>query len=523
MPRQRMAIGWRLVMAMLLLFVAAFYGLMTAILPVQLLIIPLVPILILLGLCMWLMPDVGGLYDERFEVYMWWFLGINMVWPGYVALDLPGLPWISPLRVVTGLLVISFLYNLATSSYARHEVAKGMNAVPVLNRLFWSFWLLTTLTLVMSPSLGASLTKYMNNQIYWTMMFPLAALVGRREGMIQRACTVLVYTSIFVACISINEYRLEKIIWLDYLPSWLRAEEELLEQLSVSSARAYTDEYRVLGPQFTSLYFAENLAMVFPFVVHYMYRAKGVFRSAAMGLAVAAMISAMFMTGARSGVIGVVLTLVIYVFFAALRKRQETPTSIMATATLLAYPAFVAVVTAIVLFWKRARTKVLGGGQHESSNMARDMQWDHGWTMIAQNPFGYGLDRSAEVLDFRTPGGKLTIDSYYLSVMLDFGIIALPIFVMMFSLPIWFAYASVKRARSEELQLMVPLAIGLFNFIIIKSVLSSTSNFPLAFVMLGLVVALVARMQSDDNAGDAARALVKSKASAPVRVASAIG
>ena len=518
-----MWLGWRMLLAGLLVFVAAFYGLMTAVMPLQMLVVPLVPIVAVAGLCLWLLPDAGGLYDERFEVYMWWFLGLFMTWPGYVALNLPGLPWISPLRVVMGLLVVTLLFNLATSSHARHEVAKSMNAVPVLNRLFWVFWLLTTVTLVMSPDLRASMTKYVNNQIFWTLMFPLCALVGRREGMIQRASTILVLTAIFVACVGVNEYRIQKVIWIDWLPEWLRADDEIIGQLMQLNARAGTDVYRSRGPQFASLYFAENLSMVFPLVVHYAYRTPGFFRTIAMVLAVFVMMTAMFLTGARSGVIGIVLTLVIYVFFAALRKRQEMPVSIVATATLLAYPTFVAVVTAIVLFWKRARNAVLGGGQHQPSNIARDIQWDRGWNLIAQNPFGYGLDRSAEVLDFRNAGGKLTIDSYYLSVMLDFGIIALPIFVMLFSLPMYFAIVSLKRARTEELQLIVPLAIGMFNFIVIKSVLSSTSNFPLAFAMMGFMVALVARMQADDRATDKAEADARADARGSKRVASAIG
>jgi hypothetical protein len=501
-PRRRMALGWRVILAVALLFLAAFYGLMTAVLPVQLLIVPMVPIMFLLGLCLWLMPDVGGLYDDRFELYMWWILGITIIWPGYVALNLPGLPWISPIRVVIGLLTVTFLFNLATSSYARHEVLKSMQAVPALNRLFWIFWLLTTLTLVMLPNFGAPLAKYMNNQIYWTMMFPVAALVGRREGMIQRAVTILVCSAILVACVSINEYRLQKIIWLEYLPGWLRADEELLEQMSKSSARAYTNVYRVLGPQSTALYFAETLSMLFPFVVHAMYRAKGVLPTLAMAFGVMAMVLTMYFTDARSAMIGLLLTLLAYVFLQALRKRYENPVSLVSASALMAYPAMIAALIGIVLFWKRARTKVLGGGQHGGSDAARDQQWDHGWTLIGQNPFGYGLNRSAEVLGFQTPGGKPTIDSYYLSVMLDFGVIALPIFLMMFTLPMWYALVSLRRARSEELQLIIPIAISLFNFAIIKSVLSSTTNFPLAFILLGFIVALVGRMEAKDETSD---------------------
>jgi O-antigen ligase len=498
-----MWVGWRVLLVGLLLLVAAIYGVMTAILPVQMLAVPLTPIALILLLCLWLLPDVGGLYDDRFEVYMWWFLGLFMVWPSYVAVALPGLPWISPLRVVVGLLVITFLFNLATSSHARHEVWKSMNAVPVLNRLFWAFWLLTTLTIWVSPNLSASMTKYINNQIFWTMMFPLAALAGRREGMIQRACTILVLAAILVACVGINEYRIQKVIWIDYLPSWLRADAEIIGQLMELNARAGTTVYRSRGPQMASLYFAENLSMVFPLVVHYMYRTPGFFRTILMLFAVIAMACAMYLTGARSGMVGVILTLVIYIFMAAYKKRVNDPISIGSTATLLAYPAIVALVALVVLTWRRARVAVLGGGQHEASTIARDVQWKQGLGLLAKNPFGHGLDRSAEVLNYRNLGGKLTIDTYYLSVMLDFGVIALPIFVAMFALPMWYGIKSLKRARTEEMQLIIPLAIGLFNFVVIKYVLSSTSNFPLAFAMLGFMVALISRMESEDRKAEA--------------------
>jgi uncharacterized Tic20 family protein len=350
------------------------------------------------------------------------------------------------LRVVVGLLVITFLFNLSTSSYARHEVWKSMNVVPVLNKLFWAFWILTTVTLVMSPDLSASMTKYINNQIFWTMMFPVAALVGRREGMIRRSCTILVLSAILVACVGINEYHMEKVVWIEWLPSWLRADEEILATVMEGQARAGTLGYRVRGPQTVSLYFAENLSMVFPLVVHYTYKAPGFFRTIAMVLACWAMMMSMYLTGARSGMIGIVLTLVIYIFFAALRKRQENPVSIGATATLLAYPAIVAVVTAIILFWKRARNSVLGGGQHQSSNVARDRQWDRGWDLIAQNPFGHGLDRSAEVLNFHLTMLIATLVGGILTLVLIGGLVLLAVAIMTIVCAI---IGAIKASKNE--------------------------------------------------------------------------
>lgn len=95
--------------------------------------------------------------------------------------------------------------------------------------------------------------------------------------------------------------------------------------------------------------------------------------------------------------------------------------------------------------------------------------------------------------------GELTVDTYYLSVMLDFGLLALPVFILMFGLPIWFGFKSHTKATSQEATLVAPLAIGLFNFTVIKSVLSSEGNMPLAFIMLGCILGLLWRQQQEEG------------------------
>lgn len=99
-----------------LLFLAAFYGLMCSILPMQLLVIPLVPVLIMFGLILWMLPDIGGIRYDVMARLLIIFAGINVLWPFYVAFDAPGLPWITPARITVGLLTAVVLLHLAMSS-----------------------------------------------------------------------------------------------------------------------------------------------------------------------------------------------------------------------------------------------------------------------------------------------------------------------------------------------------------------------------------------------------------------------
>ncbi|MBC7505274.1 MAG: hypothetical protein H7267_06065 [Sandarakinorhabdus sp.] len=71
----------RFLVVMLLIGIAVFYGLMTAILPVSMLSIPLVPILAMIALILWMLPDVGGVQQDRMQTLMLAYIGFGIVWP----------------------------------------------------------------------------------------------------------------------------------------------------------------------------------------------------------------------------------------------------------------------------------------------------------------------------------------------------------------------------------------------------------------------------------------------------------
>ena len=139
----------------------------------------------------------------------------------------------------------------------------------------------------------------------------------------------------------------------------------------------------------------------------------------------------------------------------------------------------------------RIRVRVWGGGAQAASTDARITQFRMGLPMILQNPIGHGLGQGAATLGF-APFGFLTIDSYYLTVALECGVLG---FVAFFGA---IACAIIQGVRSESLRLgpatigtlAVPAAISLTSFIIIKSVFSQTDNLPIIYMVLGLLVAL---------------------------------
>lgn len=501
--RTPLALGWRILLVVALIFVATFYGMASAVIPMSMMFMVAAPIFFVAALCLWLLPDIGGYHSATYEKLLTWFIALHIFWPGYVALTLPGFPWIGPLRVVTATLVVVFLLNFATSAELRRTARESAMGEPLVGRLFWTFWALTTVTVLLSKYPAASFTKYINNQIFWTLMFVLGAMLARRPGFASKALTWAFVAVLPTAIMGILEYRFQKVLWLEYLPTWLWGDVELVSELLSSSARAGTEQYRVRGTTLVALYYAEYLAMIFPVGLFLLWKAKGIFKKLLVMAALMLMAVVMFLTGSRTAMAGILVAIVAFIFFAAWLLRAKNQSSLGATATLVAYPAMVAVVGVLLLTWNRMRVMILGGGQHQSSDFARDVQWANGFDILLRNPLGHGTMQSAEVLGYTNPSGEVTIDTYFLSVMLDYGVIALPIFVAMFSIPVWLAWTvSRKKWQDEEIEWMIPIGISLLNFVIIKSVLSSESNMPVAFVLLGFAVALAGRMRAE-QAGNA--------------------
>jgi O-antigen ligase len=125
-----------------------------------------------------------------------------------------------------------------------------------------------------------------------------------------------------------------------------------------------------------------------------------------------------------------------------------------------------------------------------------------GLDILASNPLGYGIGMGAETLGFRNLAGALTIDTYYILIALEYGVIGFLIYYGMFLIATWKAGMSTFRqpAESREELLLIPLAIAISNFIVIKSIFSQDANHPVVFMMLAMMVALIWRRRNHDGA-----------------------
>ena len=485
-----------ILMAFLLLY-SLVTGIGIVVLPPQILFLLGIPIAIAAGAVLWLLPDQTS--PPPVKAMSWMlvtFIGLNCLWPNYIALNLPGLPWINPTRVLLFVMVATGLYSFSTSRSLRAEIADDLKALPYLRNAFWIFWGATAFSLAMAGFDGFGMTRWLNNQMYWTFFFVLATWLGTKPGVIDRVAHVLVWTAILVSLEGIWEFHRNEVPWAEHIPNWLVGDPMLAATILRGHARAGTDVYRAVGTFNVSLVFAEYLAIVYPFVIHAAVQAKRFWQKALLGMGMLALLVAMWATNARSGMIGFFLTVFLYGGLAALRHWRRRRESIIGIAALSAMPLAVMVFIALALTWPRLHNMTIGGGQHQASTDARNAQWAMGRPKFITHPMGFGPSHSGGALGYTNLAGVMTIDSYYLSLLLDYGFLGFFSFLAMFGGQFIPGVRLFMTSEDGEESLSGPIVVALINFLVIKAVLSSEFNISMAFIFLGFLFGLEKRRQT---------------------------
>ena len=490
--------GWRrfAVQALLVPLLLAFcflYGAAFGIFGPTSLIALAVPIVLLTLLVIWALPDLESPPLNALGVLLYASLVAQYVWPNYLAISLPGLPWITVDRLIGYPLFLLALTCLSTSVDFRKTLRDLVVTSPRLASLVAGFLLLQVLSVALSHDKSASINKALVNVVEFPRLL-IGAYLFVRPGQIRKLFSTFWIVAIFIGLLGIWQYRLHHVPWAGHIPSFLRINDPSVQEALGGTGRAYTNIYRVNSTFVTSLGLSEYLALVFPFVIYTLVNpGPPLVRSAAL-LSLPFLVYVVVLTGSRLGVVGCLLSTCLYPAFVGLQRWRREKSSLLAPAVSLAYPILFVAVVCSTFFVGRLKTHIWGGGAQKASSQARIDQLHMGIPLILHNPLGYGIGRGAETLGY-APFGFLTIDSYYLLIALEYGVIGFAVFYGMI------VFGIVKAALlavdpvyiDEDQGLAVPICVALISFIIIKGVFAQADNVGLMYLMLMALMALAYR------------------------------
>lgn len=501
-PYRRFSPRWplRILCAGLLLTAMIAWG-MTYALTFPYLLVPLaVPAVAVAAMVIWALPEssnppVGGLSPLLFA-----FTAAMYLWPNYLAIALPGLPWLTLLRILGVPMALLLLICVSTSTDFRKQLGGVLSTDALIWRLLVGFLAIQFLTIAFSPELGGSFARFTITLTNWYAAFFVGCYVFSRPGAAARWVFLLWVCAVILCFIAIWEARLGRPPWAGYIPSFLRVDDPAVQRTLAGSARGGLTARRVAATTAHPLIFAEFLGLIVPFAVHYVMQNYALWLRVAAALSLPLIAYAIMLTDSRLGVGAELLSIVIYLFMWGALRWARTRSSIFAPALVLAYPVIFSLFIVATFAIGRLRAEVWGGGAAQPSTQARIDQWNSGLPKVFAAPWGHGIGRGGDVLGFVNGAGTLTIDTYYLNLLLEYGVLGFAVYACLFARGVWVSgRAGISSKATDELLLLIPISIALMNFIIIKSVMASESNHPLVFMMLAATLALTARVRAAEK------------------------
>ena len=481
-----------------------FYGIAFAFLAPYLLLYFALPLVIVSLLIIWALPDIANPPVRWLSPLLFAFLIGLIAWPNYLALALPGLPWITIQRLTGFPLSILLLICLSASKSFRSTLAPILRDSSLLVKFLGAFVAVQVVTIAFSHHVSVSIDQVFVAQISWTAVFFVSAYVFVQPGRVTLMAATLWGLAILVCIIGFGEWLQSRVLWSGHIPSFLKIEDPAVMRILAGSRRSADGVYRVVSTFSTALGLGEYLALVMPFVLQF-----GVGRYP-LWVKVLAAVSAPFImfivlvTGSRLGFIGCLISFTLYLGVWAVLRWRRLKGGLIAPAVLFSYPIFFALAVASTFVSHQIRAKVWGNGPQAASDEGRKIQWAMGIPKILTHPQGHGAGTSGDILGYITESGVNTVDSFYLTIALDYGFLGIFTYYGFILIAMYIAgrEAMIPHGKHRDYAFLAPIAIAIVNFIVIKSVFSQTENHPVIYMIVGALVALVHRLRNDDRGGE---------------------
>ena len=317
---------------------AAAYGVAVNALPPNLWVILVAPVAVGLLVALWLMPDRGTFPLKAIARGTGVLFVLMVLWPSYIAVVLPGLPWLTPTRFALFAVTVIFLYSVSTSALLRRHLMTVARSSPLLWFAFLVWQASMFYTAPFSHQMGATAKAIIDNQLRFTEIFFIGCLVFAYRGTPTRTITVLLALAVVCALDGFVEQRLGYPPWANHIPSFMKIDDATLANILGSQARSADGLYRVRGPATNSLIFAEFLALCVPFIIHWLLTSKSLLVKALMVATWVILTAAILTTQSRLGLVGTIVALGVYVPLWAYRQWRADRTSIVGPSILIGAP-----------------------------------------------------------------------------------------------------------------------------------------------------------------------------------------
>jgi hypothetical protein len=456
----------------------------------------LAPVAALLGLVIWALPAGNYAPVGAIRPLYVTFVIVFVLWPNYLAIAIANLPWVTLQRMALVPLVAVFLTCMSVSPGFRRQLRDILQADPLLTKLIAALVAIQAFSVLISTEPSQSLNQFIVSQLVLTALLLTGAYIFVRDGFAEAWVRVFVVCMAILCLMCLWENKLQALPWAGHIPPFLKIEDPAVQRILMPKIRL--DEYRVLGTATTPLTLAELLGLSIPFGMHLLFERQRLMVRISAALYIVLAIHCIVLTGSRLGMVAAFASALFYLLVWALLRWRQHKTSVFGPAVVLGYPIIAVGFLVATFVVGRLRALIWGNsGAHQASTDAREEQWALAIPKIIKRPWGYGLGQAAETTGWTNPAGTMSLDSGYIAMFMDIGIVGFLIFFGLIFRGIWTAgYTAIHAPYDRDVRVLLPIAVSLSNFVLVRSVLAQGANVPLVFMMLGAATALAYKAQA---------------------------
>ncbi len=444
---------------------------------------------VLLLTAMWMADDLEPDLS-RIGAFLYILLvALLVAWPSYLAVDIPGLPWITPTRIVLALMAGVFLLQVSQSRITRDLIRNAVVGLKPAYVGYAVFIFFMFATILLSKKSGDAVSFVVQQLILWNLPLLVGLWLFNDERLAPKMLAVVTVPLFVVMVLTFFESRDHLPIWIPHIPSFLQVDGPQM-QAFLSTQFRYDGTYRARGTFGIHLYFSQFLLIALPFVLHKALDATDTTRR---GLAVAFLgltIFTILLNNTRTVMTGQLVVIAGMLGIFALRHYLHSRSRIDMTGPLVALsiPAGVVVMAVLIASSNRLRNMTIGGKANIGSDDVRSGQWERAFSALLSNPLGHGTGDSGP-LTGRMANGIWIVDSQWINFLVDYGIIGAGGLIFFLAFVAISGVLIYLQRADRSADLCGPAAVAIGSVMMTMITISFVGNLPLLMILVAMITA----------------------------------
>lgn len=446
-------------------------------------------------IAMWMAVDEEPDLSRPAATLMVTYLALSVAWPSYLAVEIPGLPWLTPTRIALAMLSVLVLLQVSQSRIVRGQI---VGAIAGMKLPFIGYAVLLVMmfaTVVLSSKPGEAMSFSVQQIILWTIPLLSGLWLFQDPGVVIRATRAMGIALMIVMLLTIGEYHNQLPLWIPYIPPFLKVDAPQMASFLTALVRL-DGSYRAKGNFGIHLYYSQLLLMFLPFAIHWLLDAKSPTRRFWALAFLILSLTAIWMNNTRTATTGQLVVVAGMLGLFALRHhlRTQNKLDLMAPAFALGVPAAAGLLAMLIAISPRLQTMTIGGTQNAGSDAVRDGQWERAWSAVATNPFGYGSGESGPLTGRLANGGIWIVDSQWINFMVDYGLLGALGWAALLGVTAGVGALIYLQRIDDSADLAGPTAVGIGSFMMSMYTISFVGNIPLLMTFIAIVCATQHRL-----------------------------